>query len=279
MIPESGNSHGDRRSNTAVALSDTAAVVAGSRSQVDEARYSDPRVAYELGAEKLDDVLAWCIDLEIRAVTLWVFSIDNMRRPPAEVSAIMAAVEKKIAGLAEDPSILSRGVRLRAAGRLDLVSVSTADVIREATERTAGNETLTVTIAIAYGGREEIVDAVRNLVRQKRQQGVDLDTILDEQSPAAIDEYLSARSRSHYPHKRRGPPFRLSPLAKRQQRALFFRRELAGVPQARFSPRHSRLSVSPPPFRKIGFRAFSDPDQRRRSPIRAHESSPYQLPY
>ncbi|MDX8478911.1 polyprenyl diphosphate synthase [Mesorhizobium sp. VK24D] len=165
-------------------------ILDGNRRFARERGYSDPRAAYELGAEKLDDVLAWCIDLEIRAVTLWVFSIDNMRRPPAEVSAIMAAVEKKIAALAEDPSILSRGVRLRAAGRLDLLPVSTADVIREATERTAGNEALTVTIAIAYGGREEIVDAVRNLVRQKRQQGVDLDTILDELSPAAIDEYL-----------------------------------------------------------------------------------------
>ncbi|MGX9053736.1 polyprenyl diphosphate synthase [Mesorhizobium sp. 14Argb] len=238
-------------------------ILDGNRRFARERGYSDPRVAYELGAEKLDDVLAWCIDLEIRAVMLWVFSIDNMRRPPAEVSAIMAAVERKIAALAEDPSILSRGVRLRAAGRLDLLPVSTADVIREATERTTGNEPLTVTIAIAYGGREEIVDAVRKVVRQKRQQGVDLDTILDELSPAAIDEYLfyrrRARSRSHYSHKRRGPPFRLSPLAKRQQRALFFRRELAGVPQAQFSPRRSRLSAPPPSLRKVGFRAFSGP--------------------
>src|SRR5215510_9933868 len=64
-----------------------------------------PRKAYDLGAGKLDDVLAWCIDIGIPAVTLWVCSIDNLGRPAAEVSAIFGAVEAKIASLPQDPSI------------------------------------------------------------------------------------------------------------------------------------------------------------------------------
>lgn len=165
-------------------------ILDGNRRFAWERGYSDPRIAYELGAEKLDDILVWCIDLKIRAVTLWVFSIDNMRRPPTEVSAILSAVEKKIAALAEDASILRQGIRLKPAGRLDLLPTSTADVLRKAEERTAANDALTATIAIAYGGREEIVDAVRNLIRSRRRQQIDFETILDELSPGAIDEHL-----------------------------------------------------------------------------------------
>ena len=57
-------------------------------------------------------------------------------------------------------------------------------------ERTADNDALIVTIAIAYGGREEIIDAVRNLIRSQCRGGRDLDAILDELSPGAIDEWL-----------------------------------------------------------------------------------------
>ena len=63
-------------------------------------------------------------------------------------------------------------------------------MLRQAVERTADNDALIVTIAIAYGGREEIIDAVRNLIRSQCRGGRDLDAILDELSPGAIDEWL-----------------------------------------------------------------------------------------
>src|SRR5262245_12545987 len=132
---------------------------------------TDARKVYDLGAQKLDDVLAWCIELGIRAVTLWVFSVDNLGRPPEEVSAILAAVEAKIAMLAGEPSTHRRRVRLKAVGRLGLPPPSTVAVIRHAEEATSDYDGLTVTIAIAYGGREEIVDAVRGLIREKARQG------------------------------------------------------------------------------------------------------------
>jgi len=152
--------------------------------------FVDPRRAYDLGADKLDDVLAWCIDIGIPAVTLWVCSIDNLRRSPGEVSGIFAAVEAKIAGLARDPSIHSRRIRLKAVGRLDLLPTSTAAAIRRAEEATGRYDALTVTIAIAYGGREEIADAVRELIRDKMRQGASFETIVEAITPTAIDEHL-----------------------------------------------------------------------------------------
>src|SRR6516162_11245681 len=71
-------------------------ILDGNRRYARKRRLTHPRVAYDLGAEKLDDVLAWCFDLGIATVTLWVCSIDNLRRSKAEVFHILAAVEAKV---------------------------------------------------------------------------------------------------------------------------------------------------------------------------------------
>jgi short-chain Z-isoprenyl diphosphate synthase len=73
-------------------------ILDGNRRYARKHKLADPRVAYDLGAGKLDDVLGWCFDLAIPAVTLWVCSIDNLKRPQTEVAGILAAVEAKIGG-------------------------------------------------------------------------------------------------------------------------------------------------------------------------------------
>jgi len=165
-------------------------ILDGNRRYARKHHLAHSRVAYDLGAGKLDDVLAWCLDLGIPAVTLWVCSIDNLKRSQAEVSDILAAVEAKIGALARDPAIYRRGVRVKAVGRLDLLPPSTMTVLREAERATANCDALMLTIAIAYGGREEIADAVRDLVRDKIRHGADLEAILEEITPSAIDNYL-----------------------------------------------------------------------------------------
>jgi short-chain Z-isoprenyl diphosphate synthase len=78
----------------------------------------------------------------------------------------------------------------KPVGRLDLLPSSTINVLRAAEPATAGHDGLMLTIAVAYGGREEIADAVRNLVREGRRQGLDLDAIVEDITPAAIDRHL-----------------------------------------------------------------------------------------
>ncbi len=165
-------------------------ILDGNRRSALKQGFNDPRQVYELGAKKLDDVLAWCIELKITAVTLWVCSIDNLKRSHDEVSAIFAAVEEKIAALAQTPLVHHLRIRIRAVGRFDLLPPSTAAVIREAEKATADYDALTVTIAIAYGGREEVTDAVRDLIRHKIAQGEQLDAIVEAITPEAIDQHL-----------------------------------------------------------------------------------------
>jgi short-chain Z-isoprenyl diphosphate synthase len=165
-------------------------ILDGNRRHARKHGLANPRAAYDLGADKLDDVLAWCSDLAIPAVTLWVCSIDNLKRPQTEVAGILAAVEAKISALAKDPAIHRRRVRVRAVGRLDLLPPSLVTVLREAEQATGGHDALKLTIAIAYGGREEIADAVRDLVRARVREGEDLEAIVEKITPSAIDEHL-----------------------------------------------------------------------------------------
>ncbi len=84
----------------------------------------EPRDIYDLGARKLDDVLGWCGELAVPAVTLWVCSTDNLDRSPHQVSGILAAVEAKLRTLACDPVIHRRRVRVQAIGKLQLLPAS-----------------------------------------------------------------------------------------------------------------------------------------------------------
>jgi short-chain Z-isoprenyl diphosphate synthase len=153
---------------------------------------SNPREIYRCGAEKLDDILDWCAELSIRTVTLWVFSTENLKRSPAEISGILAAIEAKITALARDPSTHRRRIRVKAIGRLDILSESIVDAIRAAEAATASNNLMTLMIAVAYGGREEIVDAVRALLKAQSAEGASLSDVIESITPEAIARHLYA---------------------------------------------------------------------------------------
>ena len=97
----------------------------------------DPLQVYAQGARKLDDLLDWCGELSIPAVTLWVCSTDNLARQPQEVAGILGALEVKLRALVGDPQIHRRRVRVQAIGRLDLLPDSTVAAIRAAEAATA----------------------------------------------------------------------------------------------------------------------------------------------
>ena len=151
---------------------------------------TDPREVYALGARKLDDVLDWCGELGIPAVTLWVFSTENLARSAEEVSGILGAVETKLRLLGRDPQIHRRRVRVRAVGKLEMLPSSTLDAIREAEAATRRYDAMTLTIAVAYGGREEIADAVRALLRDKLRDGEALQDIAEQITQKEIARYL-----------------------------------------------------------------------------------------
>ena len=149
-----------------------------------------PRELYDLGAKKLDDVLEWCAEFGIPTVTLWVFSTDNFLRPAAEVSGILGSIEAKLTALACDPAIHRRRVRVRAIGCLSMLPEPVLAAIGAAERATAGYDGLELNIAVAYGGRQEIADAVRALLKCMAAQQSTLAEAIDEVTPEAIARHL-----------------------------------------------------------------------------------------
>jgi short-chain Z-isoprenyl diphosphate synthase len=152
----------------------------------------DPVDAYRAGAAKLDEVLAWCVDLAIPAVTLWACSTENLGRAPDELRGLLSVIENKLNAIADDPRVHRRRIRVRAVGKLDLLPDSTLAAIRRAEQATAGYGDGVLTFALAYGGRQEIADAVRRLVRDRAKQGGTLDEIVDAVTQEEISRYLYA---------------------------------------------------------------------------------------
>ena len=166
-------------------------ILDGNRRYAKKLGIADSNEIYDLGAEKLIDVLKWCDDLSIRFVTIWVLSTDNLRnRPPDEVSSILAVFEKKLKGIVTSQVIQERKIRIKAVGRLELLPASTMEAIREAEAATSKYDAFRLNIAIAYGGREEISDAVKSMLKEAVDKGIPLNDFLEHINPEEIARHL-----------------------------------------------------------------------------------------
>jgi short-chain Z-isoprenyl diphosphate synthase len=167
-----------------------ALILDGNRRHGERYGLRDPSAIYTLGASKLDEVLDWCADLSVPAVTLWVLSTDNFDRPTEQVSGILGAIGTKLSALAVDPQIHCRRVRIQAIGQLDMLPEPTRAAIEAAQKATADYDGMVLTIAVAYGGRAEIVDAVRSLLEDCSKRGVTLQQAITSVDAEAISRHL-----------------------------------------------------------------------------------------
>jgi short-chain Z-isoprenyl diphosphate synthase len=165
-------------------------ILDGNRRHGRQHQFADPAKVYTIGADKLDDLLAWCVELKIPAVTLWVLSTDNLGRNAQEVNSILAAIETKLLKLAKAPQIHRQRVRVRAIGCLDLLPPATLAAVRAAESATEGYDGLQLTIAAAYGGRQEITDAVQSFLREQLTKGRTLAEVIDMVTPEAVGRHI-----------------------------------------------------------------------------------------
>ena len=126
------------------------------------------------GAEKIVDLLGWCDDAGVRVVTLFLLSTDNLNRPEPELSALLSIIED-VAGELSAPG---RRWQLRAMGALELLPAETAAVLKRAEEDTLGRPGASVNLAVGYGGRREIADAVRSLLAEHAERGTTLPDLI-----------------------------------------------------------------------------------------------------
>jgi short-chain Z-isoprenyl diphosphate synthase len=140
---------------------------------------------YLAGADKIEEFLGWCDQLNINLVTLWLLSTDNLGRPAEEVGPLLTVIEDLVDSLA------AKGRwRVHPVGALDMLPSSTAMRLKSAADRTGEIEGLTVNIAVAYGGRRELADAVRSLLNEHAERGTTLEELAEVIDMEHIAEHL-----------------------------------------------------------------------------------------
>src|SRR3954454_24555522 len=127
------------------------------------------------GAEKIVDLQGWCDDAGVQVVTLFLLSTDNLSRPEPELSALLRIIEDVAGDLARP----GRRWQLRAMGALELLPQETAAVLKKAEEDTRGRPGATVNLAVGYGGRQELADAVRSLLTEHAELGTTLPELIE----------------------------------------------------------------------------------------------------
>ncbi|UBI41300.1 MULTISPECIES: polyprenyl diphosphate synthase [Streptomyces] len=116
--------------------------------------------AYRAGAVRVHELAGWCEQAGITFVTVWALSRDNLRRAPAVVRQITGAVTAGLQTMAS-----TRRWRIRIIGAMDELRPEDARTLREITEQTRHIQGITLNVAVAYSGRDDIVSAVRSLIR------------------------------------------------------------------------------------------------------------------
>jgi undecaprenyl diphosphate synthase len=119
---------------------------------------------HEVGAETVDMVVSCCAEIGIEVLTLYAFSSENWLRPAFEVSALMRLLRSYLKR--ETDRLVEQGIRLRAIGRLERLDSAVRRELERACDATAAGRTMTLNLAISYGGRDEICDAAAALARK-----------------------------------------------------------------------------------------------------------------
>lgn len=147
-------------------------ILDGHRRFAREVTDGEYKKSYEVGMAKLEELLQWCAELEIKAVTAWVLSTENLRRPAAELDPYFSVLTDLFNRL---PQLAARlHFSLSVSGSLDLLPPELALAAKRAVDEVAQipDPQMDVNIALCYGGRQEVVDACRSLVTDLVESGV-----------------------------------------------------------------------------------------------------------
>jgi short-chain Z-isoprenyl diphosphate synthase len=149
---------------------------------------TDTAQGHRAGAANIEPLLGWCEEAGIEHVTLWLLSTDNLNRPAHELTPLLQIIEEAVDSLADQ-----RHWRLHPVGALDLLPASTAERLKAAAEATRDVEGIMVNIAVGYGGRRVIADAVRALLLEQASKGMTLEELAEVIVVEHIAEHLYTR--------------------------------------------------------------------------------------
>jgi short-chain Z-isoprenyl diphosphate synthase len=146
---------------------------------------ADTAAGHRAGAANISPFLGWCEEVGIEVVTLWLLSTDNLNRPERELNPLLTIIEEVVTELAAE-----KRWRMNPVGALDLLPDSTARVLKEAAAATREVDGVWVNVAVGYGGRREIADAVRSLLMHHAQEGTSIEELAASLDVEHIADHL-----------------------------------------------------------------------------------------
>ncbi|MFB6069826.1 MAG: polyprenyl diphosphate synthase [Halanaeroarchaeum sp.] len=126
----------------------------------------EPTDGHRAGAKTTERILEWCSELGVEELTLYAFSTENFNRPPEEREHLFDLLETKLYEFADADRVHEEGVRVRAIGDEERLPDRVQSAIEYAERRTGHYETFTLNVAVAYGGRTELLHAARDVARE-----------------------------------------------------------------------------------------------------------------
>ena len=145
----------------------------------------DTAHGHRAGAANIEPLLTWCDEIGIQVVTLWLLSTDNLNRPVKELEPLLEIIADAVDSLADQ-----QRWRLNPVGALDLLPSDLVERLKDAAERTAEVDGMLVNVAVGYGGRREIADAVRSLLIEHAEKGTSLEQLAQTIDVETIADHL-----------------------------------------------------------------------------------------
>ncbi len=142
-------------------------------------------IGHQKGAEAVRTIVKECVDLKIDYLTLYAFSSENWNRPADEVKALMSLLECYLAN--ELPLFIDNNVRLNLIGNIDRLPVDVQSQLKKSLKKTAQSTGMVLTLALSYGGRDELVRAVKSIVEKTADKSLAHHQITEEALAAELD--------------------------------------------------------------------------------------------
>src|SRR5439155_25773133 len=154
-----------------------AIIMDGNRRFAVELGLGNPAQGHEKGRDKLEEVLQWCLDVGVRILTVYAFSTENLTRPTEEIEELMRLFAENFRKVGDDERVHRYKIKIHVFGDLALLPAFVREAIASAEERTKDYDDYFFNLAVAYGARQEILDAIRELVVDAQQGRVSADQI------------------------------------------------------------------------------------------------------
>ena len=129
----------------------------------------EPLKGHQYGAKKVEKLLDWCKQLNVKELTLYCLSLENFNRPKKEFNYLIKIFKKEFNKITKDKRLQEDRIKIRFIGKKDLLDKKLQKIMQELENKTKDYENCTVNFALAYGGRQEIIEAIKKMARNHEQ--------------------------------------------------------------------------------------------------------------